>query len=79
LEGNHILTPYPGTQLYKEMEQQSRILTKNWNLYDTRHVVYQTKNHLAEELKTGYDWAYKEFYRWTNILNSSLSYFFLNL
>jgi radical SAM superfamily enzyme YgiQ (UPF0313 family) len=70
----HILTPYPGTQLYKEMEQQGRILTKNWNLYDTRHVVFLTKNLLAEELKNGYDQAYKEFYSWANILNSSLSH-----
>jgi radical SAM superfamily enzyme YgiQ (UPF0313 family) len=70
----HVLTPYPGTRLYKTMEQQGRIVTKNWDLYDTRHVVYQTKNLTAEELEMGYNWAYKEFYSWTNILTSSLNH-----
>lgn len=68
----HILTPYPGTKLYADMENQGRILTKNWDLYDTRSVVYQTKNLSAEELKHGYDWAYKEFYSWPNIIKSSM-------
>ena len=67
----HILTPYPGTRLYKDMEAQNRILTHNWDLYDTRNVVYQTTKLSAAELKEGYDWAYKEFYSWKNILKSS--------
>ena len=67
----HVLTPYPGTRLFKDMESQDRILTRNWDLYDTRHVVYKTMNLTAAELKSGYDWAYKEFYSWPNILRSS--------
>ena len=51
-----------------------RILTRNWDLYDTRNVVYKTKNISAEELKAGYDWAYKEFYTWTNIFKASRSH-----
>lgn len=70
----HIQTPYPGTRLFKSMEEQGRILTKNWDLYDTRHVVYKTKKLSATELKNGYDWAYKEFYSWNNILKSSLQH-----
>ncbi len=70
----HILTPYPGTRLYKDMEASGRILTRNWDLYDTRNVVYQTKNLSAEELKAGYDWSYKEFYSWSNILKASLNH-----
>lgn len=70
----HILTPYPGTKLFQDFENQGRILTKNWDLYDTRNVVYQTKNISAEDLKTGYDWSYKEFYSWNNILKSSLNH-----
>ena len=67
----HILTPYPGTRLYQDMEAQGRILTKNWDLYDTRQVVYKTKKLSATELKEGYDWSYKEFYKWSNILKAS--------
>lgn len=67
----HILTPYPGTRLFQKMEEEGRILTKNWDLYDTRNVVYKTKGLTAEELKKGYDWAYKEFYTWANIFKAS--------
>jgi radical SAM superfamily enzyme YgiQ (UPF0313 family) len=67
----HILTPYPGTQLFKDMESHGRILTRNWDLYDTRNVVYQTTQLSAEELKKGYHWAYEQFYSWSNIFAAS--------
>lgn len=70
----HILTPYPGTNLFKSMEQQGRIMTRNWDLYDTRSVVYRTINITAEELKNGYDWAYREFYSWSNIFRASFNH-----
>lgn len=70
----HVLTPYPGTQLFKEMESEGRILTRNWDLYDTRNVVYQTKNLTAKELTDGYWWAYKEFYTWNNIFKASMKH-----
>jgi radical SAM superfamily enzyme YgiQ (UPF0313 family) len=70
----HILTPYPGTRLFRDMEAQGRILTRNWDLYDTRHVVYETNKLSAAELKAGYDWAYKEFYSWPNILRASMNH-----
>ena len=67
----HILTPYPGTQLFSNMESRGRILTRNWDLYDTRHVVYQTRNISAADLKAGYDRAYRDFYSWPNIFNAA--------
>jgi radical SAM superfamily enzyme YgiQ (UPF0313 family) len=70
----HVLTPYPSTKLFLDMEKDQRILTKNWDLYDTRHVVYQTKNLTKEELEAGYYWSYKEFYKWSNILKGSLKH-----
>jgi radical SAM superfamily enzyme YgiQ (UPF0313 family) len=68
----HILTPYPGTGLYKSLADDNRILTSNWDLYDTRHVVYKTKNISAEKLEAGYHWAYSEFYSWSNIFRASI-------
>ena len=67
----HILTPYPGTRLYQSMKQDNRILHDDWDLYDTRHVVYKTKGLSAYELKQGYDWAYQSFYSWSNICKAS--------
>lgn len=63
----HIQTPYPGTQLYRNMEAEGRITTHDWDLYDTRHVVYAPAKLTPEALKTGYDHAYKSFYTWRNI------------
>ena len=68
----HILTPYPGTKLFQDMEQAGRITSRNWDLYDTRNVVYQTKSMSAQELKQGYDWAYQSFYSWKNIIRASM-------
>lgn len=70
----HVLTPYPGTRQFQRLEQEGRILTRDWSRYDTRTVVYKTKGMTAEELKQGYDWAYKEFYAWRNIVKASLSH-----
>jgi radical SAM superfamily enzyme YgiQ (UPF0313 family) len=70
----HILTPYPGTRLFAEMERAGRIMTRNWDLYDTRHVVYAAQGLGADELERGYWRAYKEFYTWKNIFRSSFSH-----
>ncbi|OFW19812.1 MAG: B12-binding domain-containing radical SAM protein [Acidobacteria bacterium RIFCSPLOWO2_02_FULL_65_29] len=70
----HIQTPYPGTKLYKRMEAEGRIVTRDWDLYDTRHVVYRPARLCAGALKHGYDWAYEEFYRWSSIARASLAH-----
>lgn len=70
----HILTPYPGTALFAEMEKENRLTTYNWDLYDTRHTVYNTKNLSPQELEAGYHWAYREFYSWKNIFSASLQH-----
>ncbi|WP_094707113.1 B12-binding domain-containing radical SAM protein [Hahella sp. CCB-MM4] len=67
----HIATPYPGTAYYQEMQQQRRILHSQWDRYDTRQVVFQPKGMSTEQLKQGYDWSYREFYRWKNIVRSA--------
>jgi radical SAM superfamily enzyme YgiQ (UPF0313 family) len=67
----HVLTPYPGTQLHTEMATQGRLLTNNWDLYDTRHVVYQPAGLSADELKRGYDWSYRAFYEWGAIITAA--------
>jgi radical SAM superfamily enzyme YgiQ (UPF0313 family) len=70
----HILTPYPGTALFSDMEKEKRITTYNWDLYDTRHTVFKTKNLSAEALEEGYHWAYGEFYSWRNIFSASIGH-----
>jgi radical SAM superfamily enzyme YgiQ (UPF0313 family) len=67
----HIQTPYPGTRLFARMQAEGRIVTRDWDLYDTRQVVYRPARLTPRELKDGYDWAYREFYRWSSIVRGS--------
>ena len=70
----HIQTPYPGTRLHQQLAAAGRITSANWDLYDTRHVVYRPAKLSPEALKTGYDRAYRDFYRWENITRGALAH-----
>src|SRR2546422_4428748 len=50
----HILTPYPDTALHGRMESEDRLLHRDWDLYDTRHVVFKPARLLPRELEDGY-------------------------
>jgi radical SAM superfamily enzyme YgiQ (UPF0313 family) len=54
----HILTPYPGTPLFRQLEGEGRILHRDWHLYDTAHVVFRPRHMSCEELDEGYAWCY---------------------
>ena len=70
----HIQTPYPGTGLHARMLREGRITTDDWDLYDTRHVVFTPARLSPQALKDGYDWAYREFYRWSSIASASFTH-----
>ncbi len=63
----HILTPYPGTPLFRQMEAEGRLLHRNWDLYDTAHVVFRPKHLTPEELMLGYDWMYRRLFSHASI------------
>ena len=67
----HILTPYPGTATFQRIEAQGRLLHRDWDLYDTRHTVFQPAKMTPEQLEEGYWRAYKDFYRWSNIFKGA--------
>ena len=62
-----IVTPFPNTPLYNRLESEGRILTKDWDLYDAQHVVFQPKNMTVEELYRGTEWAWKRVYEYGSI------------
>jgi radical SAM superfamily enzyme YgiQ (UPF0313 family) len=70
----HIMTPYPGTGLHARLVREGRITSANWDLYDTRHVVYRPARLSPEALKAGYDRAYREFYRWRSIAGAAFAH-----
>jgi radical SAM superfamily enzyme YgiQ (UPF0313 family) len=60
----HIMTPYPGTGLFRRVEAEGRITHRDWDRYDTRHVVYEPRGMTPRQLEDGYWRAYRDFYRW---------------
>lgn len=70
----HVLTPYPGTALYQRMEAAGRLRHRDWDLYDTRHAVFQPARMSPEALEDGYWRAYREFYRWTSIARGAAAH-----
>jgi radical SAM superfamily enzyme YgiQ (UPF0313 family) len=67
----HIQTPYPGTRLWQRMEAAGRILTRDWDLYDTRHTVFQPARLTPAQLEAGYGRAYHDFYTWSAIARAA--------
>lgn len=63
-----VVTPFPGTPLYKRLESEGRILTRNWELYDAQHVVFQPKHMSVSELQWGVEAAWKHAYSYPSIV-----------
>ena len=63
----HILTPYPATPLFRQMEAEGRILHRDWTLYDTGHAVFRPKHMTPEELEQGYAWIYQRLFSHSSI------------
>jgi radical SAM superfamily enzyme YgiQ (UPF0313 family) len=55
----NIMTPFPGTGLFNQLDKEERLLHKDWSLYDMNHVVFQPRGMSPEELQQGYAWALK--------------------
>ncbi|MEM0467377.1 MAG: radical SAM protein [Candidatus Thermoplasmatota archaeon] len=67
----HILTPFPGTALYTRLKSEDRILSENWELYNTANVVFQPKNMTKQELFERTRTIAREYYRYRRILKRS--------
>ncbi len=63
-----VLTPFPGTPLFRQMEQEDRILTRDWSLYDGQHVVFQPARMSPETLLAGHERIWREVYSARGIL-----------
>jgi len=49
-----ILTPYPGTRLYRKLADAGRIVDSDWSNYNTNNVVFRPQGMTAERLFDGY-------------------------
>ena len=58
----HVLTPYPGTPLFRRLDGEGRILTRDWDLYDTGHCVFRPARMSPEALEEGYARCYERLF-----------------
>jgi len=64
----HILTPLPGTETYRELDNDGRITNRDWSRYHTGEVVFKPLGMSAEELLNGYHRIFQKTYSISNIL-----------
>jgi radical SAM superfamily enzyme YgiQ (UPF0313 family) len=62
-----VATPFPNTPLYRRLEAEGRLLTRDWELYDGQHVVFQPRHLSVQELQVGIEAAWKHAYSWRSI------------
>jgi len=62
-----IATPFPRTPLYRMLDKQNRLVSRNWEWYDGQHVVFQPKGMTAKGLYEGTKYAWKQAYKLTSI------------
>lgn len=62
-----VVTPFPGTTLYRRLEREGRILTRDWSLYDGQHVVFQPTKLSPRVVEEGTEAAWKHAYSWHGI------------
>ncbi|MBL4903710.1 MAG: cobalamin-dependent protein [Desulfocapsa sp.] len=58
-----VLTPFPHTKAYADLEKQGRIISKDWNDFSADKVVYQPKQMSPEKLQDLLDLAWSSFYK----------------
>jgi len=57
----NVLTPYPGTQIYRQFREEGRIFTEDWKYYDHNTVVFRSRNVTPLELLAGRIWVRSQF------------------
>jgi len=56
------LTPFPGTRLYDQLEEEGRIIDRDWSRYDRQNVVFRPLHFTPRELQEKIFWAYRQTY-----------------
>ncbi|MCD8332999.1 MAG: hypothetical protein LUB60_02520, partial [Clostridiales bacterium] len=61
-----VLTPYPGTPVWRQFEEENRMLVPDWEQYDMMNVTFRPKNMSAWELQDEFYHAVTHFYTFSS-------------
>jgi len=67
-----IRTPYPGTSLFADLEKSGRLLTRDWEKYDTLNCVYLPVGMTPQALEKGLRYAWKKIFSLPSIYHRIL-------
>lgn len=73
-----ILTPFPGTKVYDDLNKEKRIFSRDWSLYDGQHIVFRPKMLSAKELQLNVLKAYAKFYSLSRAISLLVKLHFRN-
>jgi|GEM_PF-191248 len=68
-----LLIPFPGTPLFKKLEEEDRILTRDWSQYDGANTVFRPAGMSVDELEAGSSWFWNQVQKNNNIRTTSLT------
>ena len=60
--GLNVITPFPGTKFFEEMERLGRLKTKDWSKYDMIEAVMDTRYNTAEEITEAHISMMRKYY-----------------
>lgn len=65
-----ILTPFPGTELYRELLEEDRIIEDDWSRFSGSHATFIPRGEgiNCDTLEEGLKWIHQRFYSWRSIL-----------
>lgn len=62
-----VLTPYPGTRLYRELDSAGRIISRQWDRYNQKTAVFAPANMTAERLDEIHRDVWRRAFTWRRI------------
>jgi radical SAM superfamily enzyme YgiQ (UPF0313 family) len=67
-----LLTPLPGSELFKRLSAEGRLNDRDWDDYDAHHVTFRPTGFTAWKLQLAQIRAHARFYSWTRVVGRLL-------
>ena len=63
-----LLTPFPGTKIFNDLQKEGRIFSYDWSKYDNVKLVFEPLRMTADQLLGGFHWARHKFDSFPSII-----------
>lgn len=67
-----LITPFPGTQLYKKYKAENRMADEDWDKYTCQNLVVKSEKYPSREYHMSYMRCFAAMYAWSDIINRVL-------